>query len=101
MRVMTIGVKKGNVVVRDIEGTLTDLQFWVDGFIKVVPLIDFVDTGIVMLVNEEGCLAGLPANENLYPYFFVGRAVFVGVEGEEFVSLTDRQIEFIKQWLSE
>lgn len=79
--------------------TLKQLQDAVGGYIEPVYLPDLNPEGIVLLVNEEGLLQGLPPNENLYPFFFCGNVVFVGVEGEDFVGLTKKQELFLSSWL--
>lgn len=99
MKVLVIPAKKGNVHVHETEGALHDLQALVGGYIQAVPLVELEDEGITMLCNEEGLLMGLDPNENLYPFFFVGQCVMVGVSGEEFVSLTQQQIDFLQRWL--
>ena len=83
----------------DTEGLLRDLQHLVGGYIETSAPVQLRQNGITLLCNEEGLLKQLPANQNLFPFFYVGQVVAVGVRGEEFVSLTHNQIEFLKDWL--
>lgn len=78
---------------------LYELQEWVGGYIEVAPMVELEAKQIAMLVNEEGLLAGLDLNENLLPFFYVGSCVFVGVDGEDFVGLSDDQLEFVVEFL--
>lgn len=70
---------------------LHTLQRLVDGYIEVCPLAE----GMVMIINEEGKLRGLPKNfwMEVIGDYIVGTAVFVGVDGDEFddvpVTLSD------------
>lgn len=99
MRVLKIGVGKGEVHEVNIDGTLEELQTMVDGHIEPCAPVQIKEHLIEFLANEKGLLKGLSPNENLFPFFFVGNVIAVGVSGEDFESLTDNQIEFIKLWL--
>lgn len=72
---------------REISNTLEALQELVDGYIETVNL----PGGIVMIVNEEGKILGLPLNFRLNCDLIRGTAVFVGVDGEDFCSLNQAQ----------
>ena len=67
------------------------LQRLVDGYIEVCPIVE----DMVMIVNDEGKLRGLPKNVwmEVIGDYIVGTAVFVGVDGDEFddvpVTLSD------------
>lgn len=100
MRVIIVGHRKGNIRVHDTEGNLYDFQHMVDGYIQACAPAQLRDRGIEMLVNEEGLLRQLPENRNLYPFFFVGNVVLVGVSGEDFVGLTQEQQEYALDWLA-
>lgn len=99
MRVFYIGTKEGRYHAHDTENTLYNLQSLVGGFIEPVYLPEFTDQGIVLLANEEGLLARLDVNENLWPYFLVGPVVALSTEGDRFVGLDDAQVEFMREWL--
>ena len=73
-------------VVTEIESGLKALQAVVDGYIEPVrtPI-----PGVVFLVNEEGLLRGLPSNR----FGLVGTFCAVAVKGENFASLTEKQIK--------
>lgn len=77
------------------------LQNAVDGYIEPCAPPEIKERNIEMFENEEGLLYGLPVNENLLPFFFVGNIAFVGVDGENYVGLTDDQIIFIKKWIAD
>ena len=78
---------------------LSVLQERVEGLIQPVYLPGLIEHDIVMLVNEEGLLNGLPINENLLPFFFVGNVVFVGIVDDDFHGLTHDQYEIVCDWL--
>ena len=99
MKVITVGTRRGDINLRHIDNTLDDLQHEVCGYIQTCAPAQLRTKNIEMLVNEEGLLIGLDMNENLLPFFFVGPAVFVGVDGEDFCSLTKFQMNFVKEWL--
>ena len=99
MRVFYIGTHKGQYHPHDTAGQLHDLQSMVNGFIEPVYLPEFTDQGIILLVNEEGLLARLDVNENLWPYFLVGAVVALSSEGENFTGLSESQEYFLKEWL--
>ncbi len=48
--------------------------------------------GMVILCDDEGLMKELPYNRGLR-----GDWLIVGTKGDEFISLTDKQIEWIKQ----
>lgn len=74
---------------REIPNTLEALQGIVGGYIETVWLRD----NCVLVCNEEGKLQGLPVNFRIFGDVIVGTALFAGVSGEEFCSLTDEQIK--------
>ena len=84
-------------IVANIPNTLEALQKAVGGFIETV---DRSDT-LALLCNEEGLLMGLPYNHIIFEMPIVGPIVAVGVDGEEFVSLTSNQIQSLRRLLSE
>ena len=100
MRVIVIRTKLGNIQRRDTSGLLYDLQWLVDGFIEPCAPVQLREQGIELLCNEEGLLRHLPANENLFPFFYVGTVVAIGVGEDEFVGLTEEQEAFVLEWLS-
>lgn len=78
----------------EVDNTLEALQKVVGGYIETCTIC----TDTVAIINEEGRLLGLPINEHLR--FFVGDALIVGVDGDEFASLTDQQINSLKSVVS-
>lgn len=72
---------------REISNTLEALQDLVGGYIETVNL----PGSIVMIVNEEGKILRLPINFRLNCDLIHGTAVFVGVDGEDFCSLSQAQ----------
>lgn len=99
MKVLYLGTKAGEITVREIFGTLTDFQELVGGNIEVAAPVQLREQGLEMLVNEEGVLSGLDPNENLFPFFYVGPAVFVATHGEEFRGLKDHHLIYLARWL--
>lgn len=83
----------------DTEGALHDLQALVGGYIEPCAPVELRQRGIELLANMEGLLRQLPVNINMFPFFFVGTLVAVGVSGEDFVSLTPYQESYLKKWL--
>ena len=99
MRIVIVYPQAGRIIRKDTDGTLYNLQGYVDGYIEPCAPAELRERGIEMLANEEGLLQGLPYNENLYPFFFVGTLVILGVDGEEFAGLTEDQETFVLEWL--
>ena len=71
-----------------VPNTLEGLQKEVEGYIETVTLDD-----ATIIVNEEGKLLGLPANRNFRGDILCGTILICGVDGENFCSLADEQIE--------
>lgn len=86
-----------------IPNELSTLQELVYGYIETIGL----DTDLVLICNEDGKLMGLPRNIRLLDKngkevdVVCGTVIVTGVDGDEFDSLTDKQIEYIKNWLNE
>ena len=80
---------------RDIPNTLKALQSAVGGYIETVTFSE----DCTLVVNEEGKLQGLLPNLLFCGYLIVGTALFVGVDGEEFCNLTDKQVETVRTLL--
>lgn len=93
--------------VSEIENTLQSFQEVVEGNIEQIPLSYDVLLShipdICALCNDEGKINHMPANflmGNIYNgcYDIVcGPVVFAGVNGDDTVSLTERQISMIKK----
>lgn len=78
--------------VEDIKNDLQTLQELVGGYIECVML----GQGIVLVVNEEGKLDGLPVNFPLGNDVIVGTTVFVADNFDgEFTDLSEEQIEMV------
>ena len=90
---MTIVVKEvgKRPEVREIEGTLKEMQKIVGGYIEAVYLPD----QIAVVCNEEGKLMELRPNMKFGWDIICGDAFFVGVGEEDFVSLTETQVDII------
>ena len=80
---------------REIPNTLEALQSAVGGYIETVTFAE----DCTLVVNEEGKLQGLLPNFLFCGDLIVGTALFVGVDGEEFCSLTDKQVETVRTLL--
>lgn len=65
--------------------TLEAFQEAVGGYIETVGL----DTSAVLICNEEGKLAGLPANRQVGGDTIAGTFLIVGAEDGDFCSLSD------------
>lgn len=71
-----------------IDNTLEREQEIVGGYIEAFTL----DDDATIIVNEEGKLKELPPNRHYYDDILCGTIMIIGVDGDEFVSLTDEQI---------
>lgn len=77
---------------REVDNTLRAFQGLVGGYIETVTV---TPGRLVLIVNEEGKLQGLPGNVLFRGDWLVGTVVAVGVDGEEFEScplVTDWQM---------
>ena len=81
--------KKPEVV--EIENTLSTLQEAVGGMIQAVPL---TYTSCI-ICNETGWLEGAPYNTKVHGAEYFGPILIVGVDMDDFTSLTDEQITSI------
>lgn len=85
--------------VQEVADELDALQAIVGGNIESVSVFN---DSVTLICNENGIDLGLPANrplvdQNGLPYdFILGTFFITGVEGENFVSLTDEQIKTYK-----
>lgn len=109
MRVLKITPVDGYEVT-DIPDRLETLQEAVGGLIKVV----WLTPRMVMIINEEGKLKNLPDNDAatvIYQYYYqyynhnscdviVGNALIVGVAGDEFADLSDKQVNILSELLN-
>lgn len=79
----------------EIEDTLEAKQALVDGLIEVV----YVSDGLLLICNEEGKLDGLLPNLVFEFDYIAGDCFFIGddYENSDFKSLTDEQIEEVKE----
>lgn len=93
MRVIIKEVGKG-FEIAEIENTLESIQAVVGGYLEIVPS-HLAYEKIAVICNEEGLLIGLEPNMRIGHNIVVGNILFVGVDGEEFSSLTDEQIDLI------
>ena len=96
MRILVVEPTK-DPYVKEIDGNLASMQAIVGGFIQAVEPFD--DHNVLLLCNEEAKLLGLPENRFLRdsagrPYDIVHGTFFLAQgSGEEFCSLTDKQIQ--------
>lgn len=82
--------------VREIPNTLEAMQEAVGGYIETLTFA----TDCAAIVNEEGKLRGLPVNFELLGEVLVGNVLFVGVDGEDFCSLSEPQELYLMGMLS-
>ena len=76
----------------EIESGLESLQSVVGGNIEAIyPYEDEV----AIICNEEGRLQGLPYNLTFCGVSFIGTILVVGVAGDAFTGLDDRQVDFL------
>lgn len=60
--------------------------------------VNLFDEPAAIICNEEGMIRNLPANLLIDHRFIYGSVVIVGVDGEEFCSLSDDQIRQYLEW---
>ena len=88
--------------VEEIGIELEDLQKFVGGYIETV-YYPFEENGGCLVCNEEGKLNGLELNRGIYNEdgtlldIIAGDAFICGLGEEDFISLTDAQIETFKK----
>lgn len=75
-----------------IEDKLEAYQKAVDGYIEVVP----IGHGVLAIVDECGILNNKQFNLTIEGYQLFGTVLFVSSEGENFGSLSEAQINYIK-----
>lgn len=82
--------------VKVIDNTLESLQAEVGGYIEQVSIFE---DPVTILCNEDGKRLGLPKNRGLYDNkgvmrdIILGTFIIVGIGTEDFISLTEEQIE--------
>ena len=88
---------------KDISGSLEELQAIVGGHIQAIYPFD---DPVALVCNEEGKLIGLPQNRLLcsksgYVYDIIcGTFFLAGLGAEDFISLTDGEIEKYGRYFS-
>ena len=97
---MKVVIKNPNAdpEIKDIPNTLEAFQEAVGGSIETIPT-GFAD--LIMIVNEKGFIKDMPLNVEFNGYRLYGPVVFVAVEGDNFKSLEDYQVEIIMDALAE
>lgn len=80
-----------------VENTLRSMQDLVDGPIECVT----VATDLAIVCNEEGRLRGLSPSATILGTQFVGPIAFVGVRGEDFMSITRAGERLVRQIVME
>lgn len=90
---MKIVIKKAGQApeVKEIKGTLENIQKIVGGYIECFPLFE----NVLCVCNEEGKLRKLPPNFKFCGDVVVGDVFFCAGVEEEFVSLSNDQIAII------
>lgn len=78
----------------DVANDLKALQWLVKGHIEVVRMSE----DVVLIVNEEGLLNNMRFNCSFLGELLFGPMVFLGVDGEEFRGLSDREAEVIMDY---
>ena len=80
-----------------VENTLRSMQNLVDGPIECVT----VATDLAIVCNEDGRLRGLSPSASILRVQFVGPVAFVGVRGENFMSITRKVKRLVRQIVRE
>jgi hypothetical protein len=90
MRIL-VKYPNSNLEIKEIDGSLKSMQKIVGGYIEVVKV---PHSKILLVCNEEGLLLNLPVNR-VFGHNFVGTVFFCREDGEEFISLTDEDINYL------
>lgn len=82
--------------IAEVNNTLEAMQKLVGGYLETLTL----NNGLVLVMDEEGRLKGLPENVRcVQAGTIVGRIFITRAEGESFVSLTPEQCQNARSWL--
>lgn len=76
-----------------VENTLRSMQELIDGPIGCITVTE----DLAIVCNEEGRIRGLSPIASILGMQFVGPVAFVGVRGEEFMSITRKGERFVRQ----
>lgn len=76
-----------------VENTLRSMQELVDGPIE--------SEDLAIVCNEEGRIRGLSPSASILRMQFVGPVAFVGVRGEDFMSITRKGERLVRQIVKE
>lgn len=93
MRIVVKKVGEDFGEIREIENEIEPLQEIVGGWVQTVSM----GHDILLCLNDEGKLKNLPINFFLGFDFIVGDVAFVGVDRDEMVSLSDKQLDFLRK----
>lgn len=100
INVIKVGTNEGDVKLTVIENELRAFQEYVEGDIEICPYpYELYERGLRLICNEEGLIQQLDCNLNLFPFFIVGNALIVAVDGEEIVSLDSDQAFWARAWV--
>ncbi len=81
---------------KEIEGTIPELQELVGGFIEIIRMTE----DICCICNEEGTSQGLEKNFYYDPLGWItGTCIFTSTDNQELTSLTDEQIGHISEYI--
>lgn len=86
-----------DAVVKDIGGSLQDIQELVGGYFQTVPIIP--ESRVLVLCNEEGKLLDLKPNIMLPYDVIVGNIMLMAMDGEELVGLSEQEIKIFTEYL--
>lgn len=82
--------------IAEVDNTLEAMHKLVGGYLETLTL----NNGLVLVMDEEGRLKGLPENVRcVQAGTIVGRIFITRAEGESFVSLTPEQCQNARAWL--
>ena len=79
------------------EITLEMLQAHVLGYIETCSTKAMKNKGIIMIINEEGKLRGMPTNFWVRGDVIVGPVVFVSCKGDDFGPLSEEQVKHLNE----
>lgn len=99
INVMKIEPGKWDCSFIEIPNTLEALQAEVGGCIDVIPIPGFDRHNFRIVCNQNGLMEGLPINENLIPFFFVGTCLIVIRYFGEFKTISAKEEKILIDWL--
>lgn len=106
IKVLVLKADENDFKLVEVNNELSELKDIVGGYLEMVRLGSPEGRSVLLIVNEEGKMMGLPTNFNIAREnskkewsvlmdVVVGDVFFTVADGEDFGSLTDGEVEYI------